>query len=81
MARKAFRDLELVRREEQSSIDLIDATTEAINKARRQFRIDKHFRRAQTSEFIYVLEEIMMDLDLIRLRVIQEDSRQKHPVI
>jgi len=66
LLRKAFHDLQDVRKHEAYSWDLLDRTTDAVKKAQKQFRRDKHFRRANTDEVVAVLDEIIQDLELIK---------------
>lgn len=70
LLRRAFNDLQDARRDtEIYSQDMLELTTEAIVKAQRQFKRDRHFRRPNTDEFVAVLEEIVQDLSLIQRKL------------
>jgi hypothetical protein len=69
LLRKAFFDLQDVRRTKTFSWDLLDGTTEAVIKAQKQFKRDRHFRRANSDEFVAVLEEIVQDLTLLKRKL------------
>jgi hypothetical protein len=69
LLRKSFYGLQDARHDTETSWDLLDFTTDAVIKAQKQFKRDRHFRRPNHEEFVAVLEEIVQDLTLIKQRL------------
>lgn len=70
LLRRAFNDLQDVRRDSETySMDMLEDTMQAIVKAQKQYKKDRYFRRADTDEFVGVLEEIFQDLALVQRKL------------